>query len=360
MNPLQHIELLQKISHLEGLVRMAENYGDLAPLEYLIRDPEMEDLIKRHFCCSSGAELLNELRSGTLHTVLDGKFAGARLLFHTRKCREQHTLPNTHLLYCIRGKCVVCVGRKEMELQEGDTCIIAADAPHSYFNCSEDTLVLHVALTAAFIGNVLIPRLPQEHFQVSFFRKIVLEDPNPTSYIFVGARKSKETTYFITSAVYNQVYRPSMYEELVNSFMLLFFAYLLQGLDDNAKYTDTAEPSPEQILQEMKDFICTNCRTVSLRQLAEKFHFNESYLSQYLKKNTGKNFTAFLKSARIAAAERMLINTNQSVVDIAAKVGYQNMSYFYKLFNEVNQCSPAEFRARFLKSSQRVIGQEKV
>ena len=320
----------------------------------------MEDLIKRHFFCASGAEFLKDFRSGNLHSVMDRKFAGERLLFHTRKCRGEHILPNTHLLYCVSGKCIVRVQAEEIELREGDTCIIASDIPHSYYNTTENALVLHVALTAAFVGNVLLPRLPQEHLRAGFFRSIVFQESTSIPYLYVAASKVTEMTYFLTSAFYNHLYRPAMCEEIVNSFLMLFFSYLLQAVNSHPELVDTPELPPEQTLQQIKAYIAANCRTVSLRQLAEQFHFNESYLSQYLKKNTGQTFTLLLQSARISTAEKLLINTNQSVVDIAAKVGYQNMSYFYKLFNEVNQCSPAEYRARFLKSSQRVIGQEKM
>lgn len=353
-----YTELLSRVSYIEGIIRMVENYGDPLPLEYLIRDPEMEDLIKRHFHCSSGAEFLQEFRKGNYHKVMDQKFAGASLLFHTRKCRDEHILPNAHLLYCVRGKCILRVRQKEVELTTGDTCIVAADVPHSFYNTSEDSLVLHAAITAAFASNVLLPRLPQEYLRSGFFREIVFRERTDVSHLFVPASKVDEMTYFLTSAFYNHLYRPMMYEEIVNSFMLLFFSYLLQAANSDPELADRPRMPPEQTLQQIMAYITANCRTVTLCQLAEQFHFNESYLSQYLKKNTGQTFTVLLQGARISAAEKLLINTNHSVVDIAAKVGYQNMSYFYKLFNEVNHCSPAEYRGRFLKSGQRVIGQE--
>lgn len=151
-----------------------------------------------------------------------------------------------------------------------------------------------------------------------------------------------------------------MYQEVVDSFMVLFFTYLLQVVSNTPELMETAAASPEQVVRQLKAYIAANCRALTLRELAEKFHFNESYLSQYLKKNTGHTFTALLQSARISQAAKMLISTNLSVVEIADQVGYQNMSYFYRLFTEVNCCSPAEYRARYLNSGRRVIGSETI
>lgn len=356
-----YLDLMDKVSYIEGMIRMVENYGDSAPLEYVLRDPQMENLICRHFYCESGQEFLRLFSSpDDFHKIMDIKFAGENLLFHTRKIRSEHSVPNTHMIYCIRGSCLVRVRDDEISLHPGDTCIVAREVPHAYYNASETSLVLHVVLTTAFISNVLFPRLPQEHLRSGFFRSIVFDESSGPDYVYVAGSKPNETTYFLSSAFYHHLYRPPMHEEIINSFMLLFFSYQMQAMSRHPELVDSPTLSPEQTLQQIQSYIGENCRTVTLRQLAERFHFNESYLSQYLRKNTGKTFTALLQNARISLAAKLLINTTLSIVDIADKVGYQNMSYFYKLFTEVNQCSPAEYRARFLKSGQRVIGHETI
>lgn len=352
-----YIDLLTKLSYLEGILRVVEADNDPLPMEYLLRDPEMEELVCRHFHCESGQSFLQDfMNRESFKSVLDQRFAGERLLFHTRKCRGEHTLPNTHMLYCIRGSCVLRIRGEELVMGEGDTCIITAGTPHAYYNTKETTLVLHAALTAAFVGNVLLPRLPQDHLQADFFRSIVFDENPAATYVYIPAGKTAEMTYFISSAFYHHLFRPPMHEEIVNSNLMLFFSFLLQSLQMQPE--TAAALSPEKTLQQILSHISENCRGITLSKLAETFHFNESYLSQYLKKSTGKTFTQLLQDARVSLAAKLLINTNLSVVDIADRVGYQNMSYFYKLFAQVNQCSPAEYRSRFLRSSKRVIGHE--
>lgn len=355
-----HLDTLEALSYIEGILRMVETYRDPLPLQLLIQDPQMEEIITKHFGFHNGSEFLRAFTSAdSFHRILDDRFSGCSLLFHTRKHRGAHSLPNTHLLHCIRGSCVVQIEQGDpLYLHKGDTCVVRSGVSHAYYNLSETSLVLHAALTDAFVGNVLLPRLPQNYLQVSFFRNIVFQKQDSCTHLFVQDASAGEISYFLTSAFYHNLYRPPMYEELVNGFMLLFFTHLLQAMGQ--EQSPERAISAEQTLQQLQAYIAANCRTVTLRELAEQFHFNESYLSQYLKKNTGETFTSLLQNARLSAASKLLISTTLSVVDIADKVGYQNMSYFYRLFSKVNQCSPAEYRARFLRSGRRVIGSESI
>lgn len=356
-----YIETLENLSYIEGIIRMVDVYHDTLPLRIMIQDPKMEEIVVKHFNFASGTEFLRAFQdSANFHTMLDDRFSGKAILFHTRKHRPDHILPNTHLCYCLRGGCVLRVGEDELYLRPGDTCIVRAGVEHAYYNLSETSMVLHVALTEAFVSKVLLPRLPQDYLYMGFFQDIVFQKNEGATHLFVSGSREEEMSYFLSAALYHDLYRPPMYQEVVDSFMVLFFTYLLQAVSNTPELMETAAASPEQVVRQLEAYIAANCRALTLRELAEKFHFNESYLSQYLKKNTGHTFTALLQSARISQAAKMLISTNLSVVEIADQVGYQNMSYFYRLFTEVNCCSPAEYRTRYLNSGRRVIGSETI
>ena len=358
-----YISFLEKTSYMEGILRACEASRDIFPLQAMLTCPEMKELLYKHFQFSSSEEFLDAFTSPGDHFYrkLDEIFAGRKVLFHSRKQRSEHTVPNTQVCYCLRGQCFLYVNGSEIRLKTGDVCIIAPNVPTNYCNLSEDTIVIHVVLAAAFISESLLPRLPREYTFYRFFRAIIFEDTLLSPYLLASGSPDRveEMSYMLAAAFYHNTYKPTMWEEIVNQFVLLFFSYLLSGSD-----TFTALETPENIshntLTQLQDYITHNCRNVTLRQLADVFHFNQSYLSQYLKKNTGENFTDLLQKARITQAEKLLSDTALSVAEIADKVGYQNVSYFYKVFEKINHCSPTEYRNRFLTSNQRVIGRETI
>lgn len=83
---------------------------------------------------------------------------------------------------------------------------------------------------------------------------------------------------------------------------------------------------------------------ITLQVLAEKFNMSESYISSLIKKKTGKNFGEHLVEARIAEAQKLLRETNDSIEAIARQVGYPDYFYFSKVYKRATGISPAAYR----------------
>ena len=78
--------------------------------------------------------------------------------------------------------------------------------------------------------------------------------------------------------------------------------------------------------------------------MAKNFGFNPNYLSDYLKKQTGKTFIQLVHLQRVNVAAEFLTYTTAPIERIANQVGYENPSYFYKIFKKYFGISPAEYR----------------
>lgn len=93
-------------------------------------------------------------------------------------------------------------------------------------------------------------------------------------------------------------------------------------------------------------YLNDNYRTATLDETAAYFHFSPAYISKFLKKTTGKSFIEYIQQQRVAAAEQVLKNSEMPVNSIAKQIGYQNVSYFYRIFEKYNGCTPLEYRRR--------------
>lgn len=91
-------------------------------------------------------------------------------------------------------------------------------------------------------------------------------------------------------------------------------------------------------------YIEKNYQTITLNKMAKYFGFNPNYLSAYLKKRTGYTFIKLVHIQRINIAAEYLAYTNAPIEDIADEVGYENPSYFYKVFRKHIGSSPTEYR----------------
>ncbi len=85
---------------------------------------------------------------------------------------------------------------------------------------------------------------------------------------------------------------------------------------------------------------------LTLQALARTLHVHASYLSKLFKKDVGMNFTDYLNAVRIEQSIRLLSTTDKTLLEIASAVGFEDQSYFTKIFRKVMGETPKKYRTR--------------
>jgi two-component system response regulator YesN len=85
-------------------------------------------------------------------------------------------------------------------------------------------------------------------------------------------------------------------------------------------------------------------KKISLDEVAEQLFLNASYFSRLFKKETGETFIEYVSRMKVARAKELLDQTNMSVAKICESLGYDNQSYFIKMFKTVAGATPLEYR----------------
>ncbi|MEF2247400.1 MULTISPECIES: helix-turn-helix domain-containing protein [unclassified Paenibacillus] len=83
---------------------------------------------------------------------------------------------------------------------------------------------------------------------------------------------------------------------------------------------------------------------ISLDEIAHELHMNPSYFSRLFRKETGETFVEYVTKLKIDRAKELLRWTNSSIETISESLGYDNKSYFSKLFKSVCGITPGEYR----------------
>lgn len=96
-------------------------------------------------------------------------------------------------------------------------------------------------------------------------------------------------------------------------------------------------------------------RNISLQEAAKIAGMTEVALSRFFKLRTGKTFVDTLNEVRLGTASRMLIETTQSINEVAFKCGFNNMSNFNRIFKKKKDCTPKEFRETYTSSGIRTF-----
>ena len=92
-------------------------------------------------------------------------------------------------------------------------------------------------------------------------------------------------------------------------------------------------------------------KPITLGDVAKIVNMTQTAFSRFYKSKTGANFIDSLNDIRLGHASRLLIDTTQSVAEIAYNCGFNNIANFNRTFKRKKACTPKEFREHYSKTA---------
>ena len=186
-----------------------------------------------------------------------------------------------------------------------------------------------------------------------------VRDKTQISGFFVGNLYSREKIRYLLFRTKNDTvirnYILDMYREqktsdsfsdrIICSILTLFFVELTRRHGKNVSIPDNRRERTEQE-SEMLAYMMGHCSTVTLNELAEKFHFSVPYCSKLIKSISGKTFSNLLTEIRLQHGEQLLLYSQLSVEDISDRVGYKNPESFIRAFRRLYNDTPSQYRRK--------------
>ena len=113
-------------------------------------------------------------------------------------------------------------------------------------------------------------------------------------------------------------------------------------------YTDSlffVSEKSSRVIRQVAEYISAHyAEPLTLEEVAGHIHLNPSYLSTIFKKITNLSFREYLNKVRIEEAQRLLLNTDYSIIEISTACGFNDQSYFSKVFKRYTGMTPKRFR----------------
>lgn len=243
--------------------------------------------------------------------------------------REGHFIrandyPNHQIIYCTRGSGVVKFGGKQYSVNAGDGFYLPPEYPHEYYPV-EDIWETH---WLTFDGREINELLDIIKFGKA--RYFHINDLSAVESIF------QKILYLMKTNYYDCGYQCS-----ANLYLFLIelnrVVNILSGTQEGQKLNQ---------LQPVIDYIEKNYKKeLTLDELASLIDLSPQYLCRLFKDCMNMRPFEFLARKRIQQAKLLLLEKDISINEIAAKVGYNDCSYFCSVFKKHEMLSPAEFRS---------------
>ena len=139
---------------------------------------------------------------------------------------------------------------------------------------------------------------------------------------------------------FQDIYRDDSQEHLYYS-LLKAFDHLFACIYQNRNIRHT------RLFTKAKEYIWSNYnQEISLKGLGEAVGVSPYYLSRLFRKELGISFSDYLKTVRIAIAKKLLEESSANVLEVCLEVGYQDPSYFSKVFKEQTGVNPGDYRRK--------------
>ncbi len=108
------------------------------------------------------------------------------------------------------------------------------------------------------------------------------------------------------------------------------------------------ETPARNISQRVTNYILLNFEnsSLSVSKIAEHLSLNSDYISNFFKKETGKTITEFVTQTRISKAVELLKSSDMTIHQVALAVGFNDISYFNRVFKKHNSITPTQFQKR--------------
>ena len=116
-------------------------------------------------------------------------------------------------------------------------------------------------------------------------------------------------------------------------------------MECTAAVTSVKKSEENPIIKKVCAYIDTNLSTdISLESAADFVQVSSFYLSKLFKEEKGETFINFVSDKRLEKSRELLEQTNCSIKEITAQVGYNDQNYYSRIFKTKYGISPKEYR----------------
>ena len=251
--------------------------------------------------------------------------------------RDQSTLLHCHedvaeVLLILKGRGRYTVDLRCQEVVAGDVILCNAGALHDEFpETDEPYQTLCVA-----IGNLTLPELPRCHF--------IKNNVNP---LFHHPEQFDDLMQLFCQIDRYAAERDEGYQTLCQYLMLASLELIKRMVNGRAESLET--PS-ESIFGQIAKYIDQHyAEDVSIEQLVKQFYISPYHLSHMFKTKTGYSLKQYILRRRIGEAQMRLVHTEDSVQMISEAVGFEDPSYFSRIFSKYTGLTPSEYRKYRMK-----------
>ncbi len=251
-----------------------------------------------------------------------------------------HWHNDMEIIYIKKGSGIITVNLEPLEVKQGDIVIVPPGQLHSIeqqkdFTMEYENIIFQLSMLMTTPDDSCTEEFFQPFLQgQTFFPNYFSSD----SILYPSLSHCLNIMDEICKSFHNG------YQLAIKGQLFSFFYALIPSIESSKI------PLKNKSLDRLKDilkYIETNySQKISIADAAKICGFSKSHFMKYFKSNMSVSFMNYLNDYRLIMASRLLLSSSDTIVNIAAETGFENLSYFNRIFKRKYHCTPTRFRLR--------------
>ncbi|PMC38039.1 AraC family transcriptional regulator [Bacillus sp. UMB0899] len=297
-------------------------------------------------------EVQKDLYTSQENFIVEGeRFLNQNTMIMVRKhTRFVHFPKHKHnyieVNYVFNGSLTQTVGNERLKLKKGDLLFLNQHIEHELEACNEEDIIINFIIKPEFFS-FIFSYLTTENLISNFLISSLFDQTQQGQYLYFAVSEIESVQELIRKIIVEIMNPTVLSESTIKLYMGLLMIELIKHSDKVRYNKDT---NKQYIIVESLKYIEEHFRHASLYELAEKLKQPHYTLSKEIKKATTYTFKELVQEKRLTIAKELLENTSLSISSIVEEVGYENISYFYRVFKSKFGYTPKKFREQLLKN----------
>jgi AraC-like DNA-binding protein len=255
---------------------------------------------------------------------------------------DWHYHPEYELTLILESKGQRLVGDGIADYGAGDLVLLGPNVPHSWRSAPAPSERAHRAVVIQFRHDFL----GEHFFRLKEMESVARLLKRASSGVAFG---HTETGRRIAADLADM---PTLHPAKKMAILLSTLVDLAGVRDAQVLSTLQLKPIGRRADQQRIDAVCKYLNEhyddeIDFANLAHRYQMDQASLCRFFKRATGRTMTAYLNELRVGAAAQLLIDTDQSVLEIGFQVGFGNYSNFNRQFKRIKGFGPRTLRCHF-------------
>ncbi|MBR1814920.1 MAG: helix-turn-helix domain-containing protein [Lachnospiraceae bacterium] len=259
---------------------------------------------------------------------------------------QAHTHDYIELAIVVEGSFTQRLLDREICFEAGDLCLIDMNCPHQDILTDTSATLVFLGIAPRLLSDIMREEVTAQLI-LTFLQSALEKQPDLRQYLHLKPRNkhARETLLDNLHPLLLELAHPQAGTAYICKGLMMRIFRLLSTEYEFSLSKSQQSRLNSVLFEAVSAYIAENLDTISIRQLQDVFHYQEDYFNRLIRRMTGQTFSSYVQSKRLEKAAFYLITTSDSIEEIAAKVGYQNRGFFYRIFREKYGMTPAVYRA---------------